>query len=182
MFAKSILLFLAVFLLTFAPMAAAAPAGAKCPSLEEQPIKIDAWVSRKFKKQKKAIKKEMGSMEHVKVRLRVFSMTFPAKVMAIGRCVPVKIGQHALRQALKYTGGIKELVNQQFLAPYWIGIGTMNFDEYSQRPVNADQVNALLDDSLTTEQFQDLYQKLSRQKKRVKGFGAQVPNPRKVPE
>lgn len=162
------------------PMAAGARAETQCPSLEEQPIKIDAWISRKFKKQQKAIKKEMGDMEHVKVRLRVFSMAFPAKVMAIGRCVPVKIAQHALRQALKYTAGIKELVNQQLLASYWIGIGTMNFDEYSQRPVSADQVNALLDDSLTTEEFQSLYRKFAKQKETVKGFGAQVPNPRKM--
>ncbi|MEC7641752.1 MAG: hypothetical protein VYC17_06310 [Nitrospinota bacterium] len=146
--------------------------------MEKQPVKIEAWISKKFKKQKRAIKKEMGDIEHVKVRLRVFPITHPAKVLAIGGCVPVVIAQHALRQAIKYTAGVEALINQKFISPHWIGIGTMNFDEYSQQEVTQGQIKALLDKSLTTEGFQDMYRKFARMKEEVKGFGMQVPNPR----
>ncbi|MEC7640910.1 MAG: hypothetical protein VYC17_02030 [Nitrospinota bacterium] len=180
MFIKSITLSIVAFTMVIGQTGLTASAETKCEPLEKKPVKIDAWISKKFKKDKRAIKKEMSDLEHIKVRLRVFPMKDPAKIMAIGGCVPVNIAQHALRQAMKYTAGVEALINQKFIFPHWIGIGTMNFDEYSQQVVSEDQVKALMDTSLNTEEFQGLYRNFAKMKEEVKGFGMQVPNPRKM--
>lgn len=180
MITKIITLLIAAFTLTAGQTGLALGAETKCEPLEQQPVKIEAWISKKFKRDKRAIKKEMGDMEHVKVRLRVYPMTHPAKIIAIGGCVPVNIAQHALRQAMKYTAGVEALIPQKIIFPHWIGIGTMNFDEYSQQLVSEDQVKALMSPSLTTEEFHGLYKKFAKMKEQVKGFGMQIPNPRKM--
>lgn len=180
MFIKPIVLSIFALMLIVGQTLSTESAEIKCEPLEKKPVKIEAWISKKFKKNKRSIKQEMGNLEHVKVRLRVFPMKDPAKIMAIGSCVPVNIAQHALQQAIKYTAGVKALINQKFIFPHWIGIGTMNFDEYSQQMVSKDQVKTLLDKSLTTEEFQNLYRKFSKMKEEVKGFGMNLPNPRKM--
>ncbi|MFQ5716321.1 MAG: hypothetical protein ACE5GQ_04405 [Nitrospinales bacterium] len=177
---KSMAFFLAAFFAVSGHAAKTAYAEAQCEAIETKPVKIEAWISKRFKKNKRAIKKEMGSLDHTKVMLRVFPMKDPAPVMAIGKCVPVEIAQHAIRQALKYTAGVNSLVNQQALYTHWVGIGTMNFDEYTQRAVTADQLKQLMDASLNTEAFQSLYRKLATMSDTVKGFGMTVPNPRKT--
>lgn len=174
----SMAFFLAALLAVSGHAAQTAYAETQCETVETKSVKIEAWISKRFKKNKREIKKEMGSLAHTKVMLRVFPMKDPAPVMAIGKCVPVKIAQHAIRQALKYTAGVSSLVDQRVLYSHWVGIGTMNFDEYSQQSVNADQLKQLMDASLNTEAFQNLYRKFATQSDTVKGFGMDVPNPR----
>ncbi len=156
-----------------------AAAETDCPPLEKKRVKVEGWISKKFKKQKKAIKKEFAELGHTRVVLKVFPMGNTAKVVAVGRCVPAPHARHILNTALKYTGGIESLVNQGFLAPHWVGIGTTVFDEPSQQIVNAEQVQQLLDPKLSTEEFQALYRKFSVQDETVPFFGLQRPNAKK---
>ncbi len=155
-------------------------AAADCQPVEKKRIKVEGWISKKFKKQKKAIAKEFGELGHTRVVLKVFPMGETAKVVAVGRCVPAHLARHILATALKYTGGIESLVNQGFLSPTWVGIGTTVFDEPSQQIVNAEQVQQLLDPKLSTEEFHALYRKFSIQDDTVPFFGLQRPNAKKV--
>ena len=150
-----------------------------CEPLDKKGIKIEAWIAKRFKKDKKKIKKELGSLGNTKVRLRVFPMKEPAHVVAIGRCVPADIGRHALKNAVKYAGGVESLVYQTILSGNWIGIGTMAFDEYSQNKITPTQLDELLDESLDTPNFQKLVEKFSLPGDTIKVFGAQVPNVRR---
>ncbi len=153
----------------------------ECKPLESKSIKVEGYFSKKFRKQRKAIKKEFKEMGHTLTRLRAFPMGDTAKVVAVGRCVPAYIARHVLKTALKYTSGIESLVTQAFISPYWIGVGVTMFDEPSQQIVNAQQVEKLLDESLSTEQFHALYAKYTVQDKKVPYFGLKVPNA-KIPE
>ncbi len=150
-----------------------------CESLDKKPIKIEAWVAKKFKKEKKAIKEELASLGNTKVRLRVFPMKEPAHVVGIGKCVPAYLARHALKNAMKYAGGVKMLVDQNLLSNHWVGIGTMNFDEYSQRAISEHKLKNLLDESLDTPAFQKLIAEYSKPKKTFKAFGREVPNVRR---
>ena len=150
-----------------------------CKSIDEKPFKIEAWISKKFKKERKAIKKEIESLGQTKVILRVFPMKEPAHVVGIGKCVPSYIGQHALRIAVKYAGGVEMLVDQNLLSHNWVGIGTMNFDEYSQRTITEKELKQLLNGSLDTPSFQKLVAQYSTPKKTFKAFGLEVPNVRR---
>ena len=151
----------------------------KCQSIHKKPIKIEAWIAKKFKKEKKTIKKELASLGNTKVILRVFPMKEPAHVVAIGKCVPAYLARHVLKNAMKYAGGVEMLVDQNLFSNHWVGIGTMNFDEYSQRKITPKQLKSLLDESLTTQTFQKLIAEYSTPRDTFKAFGREVPNVRR---
>ncbi len=164
------------FLATGSAPGGAAEAPEPCPTLEDQPVKIEGYISKKHRKQSRAIFKEFAAMGNTKVRMRVFPMGKTAKVVGIGRCVPAFIARHVLQTALKYTDGVESLVNPAFLSPHYFAVGATMFDEPSQQTITPEQLQQLLDESLTTEAFQALYKKLTIQDDEVHFFGLKVPN------
>ncbi|NIQ02325.1 MAG: hypothetical protein GWM98_19630, partial [Nitrospinaceae bacterium] len=43
-----------------------------CKPLEEQPVKVEGWISKKFRKDKRKIIEELGRLGHTRVRVRIF--------------------------------------------------------------------------------------------------------------
>ena len=116
----------------------------KCKPLDKKKIKIEGYISKKFRKQRKIIFKEFTELGNSKSVLRVYPMGETSKVIAIGKCVPVHIAQHVIKKAIKYSTGVESLVQQQFVHGHWIGVGVTIFDEPSQQLVSSDQVKQLL--------------------------------------
>ena len=175
MFQKvTILAILWVFLFTF--QVSAAEAKAECLPVEKKKVKVEGFISKKFRKDRKKIAKEFSEMGNTRTALRVFPMGDTSDVVAVGRCVPAHIAQHVIRTATKYTRGVGSLVVQDFLHGHWIGVGTTMFDEPSQKKVTAEQVQQLLDPDLGDKKFHMLYRKLSKQNELVPYFGLKVPN------
>ena len=175
MFQKvTILVIFGVFLFTF--QVSAAEAKAECQPVEKKKVKVEGFISKKFRKDRKKIAKEFSEVGNIRMALRAFPMGNTSDVVAVGRCVPAYIAQHVLTTAIKYTSGVGSLVVQDFLHDHWIGIGTTIFDEPSQKKVTAEQVQQLLSPGLSDEKFHTLYRKLSQQNKLVPYFGLDVPN------
>ena len=152
----------------------------ECVSVEKKKVKVEGYISKKFKKQRKTIYKEFAEMGNTRIALRPFPMGDTAKVVAIGRCVPAYIAQHVLQTTLKYTSGVESLVTQAFIGTHWFGVAVTMFDEPSQQKVSAEQVQQLLDPSLSTEEFQALYRKFSIQDDTVPYFGSRPKNVKKA--
>ena len=148
----------------------------KCEPLDKKKIKIEGYISKKFRKQRKAIFKEFTELGNSKSVLRVYPMGETSKVIAIGKCVPVHIAQHVIKKAIKYSTGVESLVQQQFVHGHWIGVGVTIFDEPSQQLVSSDQVKQLLNPELSSEDFHQLYRKMSIPNELTPFFGLQVPN------
>jgi hypothetical protein len=153
-------------------------AQSNCPPVEEQPVKIEAWLSKRFLKDFRQMRRELGAMGYTYVALWPYPGENPSRVAAVGRCVPVYIAQHALTLALQYYGEVKSLVHQNFVHGHWIGLGTSLFAENSQQPISEEQLKQLLDPSLDSLQFHKLYRKFTLQEKEVPAFGLQLPNPK----
>ncbi|MDA0692716.1 MAG: hypothetical protein O3A78_12085 [Nitrospinae bacterium] len=151
-----------------------------CVPVEEKRVKVEGYISKKFKKQEKAIFKEFAEMGHTRVALRPYPVGDTSKVVAIGRCVPAYIARHVLERTLKYTSGVDQIVNQAFISSHWFGVGVTMFDEPSQQNVTPEQVQQLLDPALSTDEFQALYQKFSIQDETVPYFGSQPKNAKKA--
>ncbi len=147
-----------------------------CEPVETKSVKIEGWISKKFKKDMTTIVKEFGSMGHTQVDIKPFPMGEASGVIAIGRCIPAHIARHLLENTFKYTVGVTALVNQSFVSPHWFGIGTTIFDEPSQKKVTEEQAKQLLNSALTTEEFHALYRKLSLQDDNSERWGRPVPN------
>jgi len=178
MFKKSI--FIIIFLAFTCQNGWATEGLVDCKSLQEKSIKIEAWISKKHRKKKRAIKKEMGSVEGTKLNLRVYPMKDPQNVIGIGRCVTAAIGRHSIEQSLKYAGGVGTMVDQQIISPYWVGIGTMAFDEHSQKTITEEQLTSLRNPALSDIEFQNLVKKYSTPDKSVTMFGQDLPNSRRI--
>ena len=154
----------------------------ECSPLKEQPIKFEAWLSKQYRKDLGYLHDEFSAMGNTEVLLWEYPTENPSGVVAIGRCVPAFIARHAIKKALIYTKGVKSLVNQNFLYQHWMGIGANIFSELAQQRVSQEQVKNLLDKTLNTKEFQDLYQKYTKQDKLIFGFGMQLPNPKLMVE
>ncbi|MFQ5673034.1 MAG: hypothetical protein ACE5G9_08060 [Nitrospinales bacterium] len=153
-------------------------AAAECPPLEEHPVKLEGWLSKRYEGRLPGLVKEFAAMGHTRVTLWVYPAENPSGIVAIGRCVPVYIAQHAIRGARAYTAGVNSLVHQNFVGPNWIGVGTNLFAELARQPVTDKQVEQLLDENLTTREFQTLYRRLTIQDKTTHSFGIDLPNPK----
>ena len=149
-----------------------------CRPIEERPIKIEAWVSKKDMKEYRALRNKFEAMGYTYAALWPYPGKNPSRVIAIGRCVPAYIARHALQEALIYYGEVNSLVHQNFVSGHWIGLGTALFAENSQQPINKQQLRTLLDPALDTLQFHELYQQLTAQDEEVSAFGQMLPNPK----
>ena len=149
-----------------------------CSSIEEKPIKVEAWLSKQYKKNLHQLSKEFSAMGDTRVILWVYPAENPSKIVAIGRCFPAYIARHTLRKVMKYYGDVNALVHQGFFSTNWIGVGTSLFAENSLQPINSNELTRLMDDSLDTHQFQLLYRQLTIQEKKVKAFGLLLDNPK----
>ena len=149
-----------------------------CESISRKPVKLEAWVSKRYEKDLKKIRKEFGEMGNTVVGLFVYPAENPSRVVAIGRCVPAYIAQYILAKARKYSLGNTHLVRQGFVSSHWTGIGTSLFSENSMNAITPEQLARLMDDSLDTDLFQEIYRKLTRQPKKVSAFGLLRDNPK----
>ncbi len=174
-----VVLALLVTLIGSPDMVFAEPA-TECEPVEKKKIKIEGYISKKFRKQRKEIKKEFAEMGYTRVVLKVYPMGETSKVLAIGRCVPSYIAQHIIQKSRKYSTGVQYLVQQQFLPTHWFGVGATIFDEPSQGEVTNEQVDALLNPELSNEQFHQMYRELSKPDDLVPFFGLKVPNVKKA--
>lgn len=148
----------------------------ECEPVDKKRIKIEGYISKSFRKQRKQVFKEFGEIGSSRVALRVYPMGETSKVIAVGRCVPAYIAQHIIRKSLEYSTGVESLVQQQFVHTHWVGVGVTMFDEPSQQLVSADQVKQLLRQDISDEEFHILYRKLSVPNELVPFFGLQSPN------
>ena len=99
-------------------------------------------------------------------------------MVAVGRCVPAYIARHILAKARKYSLGTTHLVHQGFISSHWTGIGTSLFSENSMNAITPEQLARLMDESLDTDSFQEMYRELTRQSKKVSAFGLLLDNPK----
>ena len=149
-----------------------------CVSNSKKHVKIEAWLSKKFEKEYWNIRDEFREMGNTKVGLFIYPAENPSKIVAIGRCVPVYLAQYFLKKADKYSIGTTHLVNQGFVSSHWTGIGTSMFSENSMNPITPHQLSMLMDETLDTESFQQIYQSFTVQKEKVPAFGLILDNPK----
>ena len=166
----------AVLTLCFLFLSGPAQAQEKCQPLDKKRIKIEGYISKKFRKQRKAVIKEFTELGDSRAALRVYPMGETSKVIAIGKCVPVHIAQHVIKKAMQYSTGVESLVQQQFVHGHWIGVGVTIFDEPSQQLVSSEQVQQLLNPDLSNEEFHKLYLQFAVPNELTPFFGVQVPN------
>lgn len=151
-----------------------------CLPISHKPVKVEAWISKKFEKDYRNIRREFAEMGDTKVGLFIYPAENPSRVVAIGRCIPAYMAQHFMKKAWKYSLGTTHLVHQGFVSSHWAGVGTSLFSENSMTAITPQQLNQLMDDTLDTESFQEMYRTLTVQKEKVSAFGLMLDNPKLI--
>jgi hypothetical protein len=79
----------------------------------------------------------------------------------LGSQVPADKAREAIRLALKYNRAVSILLPEYLFPSRFVTIASSNFDDTVEYPIRSEDLTHLLDASLTTEQFHDLYRQLT---------------------
>lgn len=60
----------------------------ECSAIEHKPVKVEAWLSKRYEKDLRQLRKEFAAMGNTRVTLWVYPGENLSKIIAIGRCVP----------------------------------------------------------------------------------------------
>jgi hypothetical protein len=142
---------------------------AGCDTSKTTICTIEIWLAHIHKKSKKEIRLELKDYS-----LKVLRHTVqywkpkgghPPTNIAIGSGLSVKDAQWVIDFALKYNDQINGLVHQRLNPPHYVAIATSAWDDNSETPITPENLAALRDPGLSTEQFHALYRELTQEDK-----------------
>ncbi len=126
---------------------------------------------KKYRKQKRALKKELQESSGLKVRLLLFPFLDPPMNLGIGKCVSAEEGRLGIAKARQFNRGVDHVIMQEFMPHHWIKIGATDLAELTFIPITPEDLERLSDPSLSTESFQAVYRELSALRERKLPFG-----------
>lgn len=132
-----------------------------------QKILVEIFLSSEHKEDLDKIKKAFEAVSITRLRAQFFRAGNPPENIAIGKGIPASVARLAIRLAITYNRGVKYLLPEYRYFPDHIAIGTSAFDEASQIPIGPEDLERLSDPVLTTDQFHELYRRLTGEDKRL---------------
>lgn len=141
--------------------------GEKGEALPPEKILVEVFLGKKYKKDNKALQAEWEQygLKLSRVRLQFFKLGDPPENMAIGSDIPAPIARFAIEWALEKNKGVRYILPQFRFFKHHIVIGSSHYDEDSQIPITADDLESLRNPELTTVQFHEVYRKLTGEDK-----------------
>jgi hypothetical protein len=165
---KLICSLLVVFFLTGMPVSPAlVSAASSCDTSITTICTIEIWLGHKQKKRKKEIRQYLKS-KSIKVLRHTIQYWkprggHPPTNIALGSGLTAKDARMAIDLALEYNDEINGLIHQRLNPPNYVAIATSAWDDNSETPITPDQLAALRDKKLTTEEFHRLYRELTKE-------------------
>ncbi len=143
------------------------PAFAKksCDTSKSTICTIEMWLAHKQKKHNKEIRQFLKDRP-VKVLRRTIQYWrakggHPPQNIAIGNGISAEDARWLIDLAIERNDGITMLVIQRLNPPNYAAVGTSAWDEKSLINITPEDLKSLRDPSLNTEQFHQLYLKLT---------------------
>lgn len=129
---------------------------------------IEIWLTHKKKKDDKEIR---GFLESKSIKVLRNTIQYwkprgghPPANVAIGSAISAEDARMIIDLAEKYNDSVDLLVLAPLNPPNYVAIATSAWDELSQIPVTPENLKALRDPKLTTEEFHALYKQLTGEK------------------
>jgi hypothetical protein len=165
---KLICSLLLVFFLTgnsFSP--ALVSAASSCDTSITTICTIEMWLGYKQKKRKKELRETLKSNSIKVLRHTVQYWRpkggHPPTNIAIGSGLTAEDARLVIDLALEYNDDITGLIFQSLNPPNYVAIATSAWDDNSETPITPEQLTALRDSKLTTEEFHHLYLELTQE-------------------
>ena len=132
---------------------------------EDMPVspvsRIEVVLASQYKRQVAALTEEFVQAGMANVHFQFARHGQPPQNIGMGRAVPADKAREAIRLALKYNLGIGILLPERLFPPRFVTIASSNFDDTVEYPISKEDLARLIDTSLTTEQFHDVYRQLT---------------------
>jgi len=138
-----------------------ASADAAAPVLQGR---VEVVLANQYRGDLAAIKKDFVDAGLPNVHIQFTRSGQPPPNIGIGRNVPAESARAAMRLAIKYNGGVNVLLPAYLFPPMFITIASSNFDDTVEYRIDDDALGQLLDPSLDTEKFHELYRKFTVRK------------------
>ena len=142
-------------------------ASASCDTSITTICTIEMWLSHKQKKKKKDLRSYLKSKSIKVLRHTVQYWKpkggHPPTNIAIGGGLNAEDARLVIDLALQYNDEINGLIHQRLNPANYVAIATSAWDDNSETIITPDQLAALRDPKLTTEEFHRLYRELTRE-------------------
>jgi len=123
--------------------------------------RIEVVLAHHYKGQVSALTEEFAQAGMPNVHFQFARQGQPPQNIGMGRAVPADKAREAIRLALKYNLGVGILLPERLFPPRFVTIASSNYDDTVEYPISKEDLAHLLDPSLTTEQFHDVYKQLT---------------------
>jgi len=123
--------------------------------------RIAVVLAYQYKGQVSALTEEFAQAGMPNVHFQFARQGQPPQNIGMGRAVPADKAREAIKLAIKYNLGVGILPPERLFPPRFVTIASSNFDDTVEYPISKEDLALLLDPSLTTEQFHDLYGQLT---------------------
>jgi hypothetical protein len=123
--------------------------------------RIEVVLAYHYKGQVSALTEEFAQAGMPNVHFQFARQGQPPQNIGMGRAVPADKAREAIRLALKYNLGVGILLPERLFPPRFVTIASSNYDDTVEYPISKEDLAHLLDPSLTTEQFHDVYKQLT---------------------
>ena len=123
--------------------------------------RIEVVLAYHYKGQVSALAEEFAQAGMPNVHFQFARQGQPPQNIGMGRAVPADKAREAIKLALKYNLGVGILLPERLFPPRFVTIASSNFDDTVEYPISKEDLARLLDSSLTTEQFHDVYRQLT---------------------
>jgi hypothetical protein len=123
--------------------------------------RVEVVVAAQYKDHLDSLKQEFVEAGLVNVHVQVARRGSPPANIGLGAQVPADKAREAIRLALKYNQAVSILLPERLFPPRFVTIASSNFDDTVEYPILNEDLAQLLDPSLTTEQFHELYRRLT---------------------
>jgi hypothetical protein len=123
--------------------------------------RIEVVLAYHYKGQVSALTEEFAQAGMPNVHFQFARQGQPPQNIGMGRAVPADKAREAIKLAVKYNLGVGILLPERLFPPRFVTIASSNFDDTVEYQISKEDLAHLLDPSLTTEQFHDLYGQLT---------------------
>lgn len=123
--------------------------------------RVEVVVAAQYKDNLDSLKQEFVEAGLGNVHVQVARRGSPPANIGLGSQVPADKAREAIRLALKYNQAVLILLPERLFPPRFVTIASSNFDDTVEYPILNEDLVQLLDTSLTTEQFHELYRRLT---------------------
>ncbi len=131
---------------------------------EQEPAstgRVEVVLAQEHRKNVAGIKQDFADAGLTNVHVQFMKVGKPPTNIGLGPKVTAERARAAIRMAEKYNGGITILLPERLFPDHYVTIASSSFDDTLEYPIGGEALKELANPSLTTEQFHELYRRLT---------------------